>query len=151
MKAAEWIKDALLEIGVQAASQSVSPDKFQSGIRYANRLMSSHDNLGLGYTELSNANDEVTIPPYAEEWAVYALAVRLNTQFGPNQDIVELKDKERTAYRQMLKHIDIDMSVSYPSILPTGSGNGYFNNFYHGGGDNYLLTEQGDYILTEGE
>lgn len=83
MKASEWIRDALQELGVQAAEQEVGGDHFKTGARYANRLMASYDNLGLGYTVIAEASDEVTIPPYAEEWAVIALAVRLSPQFGP--------------------------------------------------------------------
>jgi hypothetical protein len=151
MKASEWIRDALQELGQLAAEQPVTPDQFQTGIRYANRLMASHENLGLGYTIIDNANDTVTIPAYAEEWAVYGLAVRMSTQFGPNESIMELKDKERTAYRQLLKQQPADIAMDYPSILPIGSGNPNWDcdRHFYPGPENNLTTEQGDYLIAE--
>lgn len=151
MKASEWIRDALQELGVAAAEQPITSDPFQTGVRYANRLMYSFDNLGLGYTVINSANDEVTIPPYAEEWAVTALAVRMSPQFGPAQSFMELKANERTAYLQMLKHIDLDISACYPSILPVGSGNYCGNNgpTFYPANENVILDEQGNNILLE--
>lgn len=151
MKASEWIRDALQELGMLAAEQPVTSDQFQTGIRYANRLMASYDNLGLGYTIIANASDEITIPPYAEEWAVIALAVRLSPQFGPNETLMELKTNERVAYRQMLQHIDMDISMDYPSILPVGSGNecNFSDVRFFPSTENNLLTEQGDYLIAE--
>lgn len=151
MKASEWIRDSLQELGMLAAEQPVTPDQFQTGIRYANRLMASHENLGLGYTVIANANDEVTIPPYAEEWAVIALAVRLSPQFGPNETLGELKMNERVAYNQMLNHIPMDISCDYPSTLPVGSGNECASGDirFYPGEENNLATEQGDYLIAE--
>jgi len=151
MKASEWIRDSLQELGMLAAEQPVTPDQFQTGIRYANRLMASYDTLGLGYTIIDSANDDVTIPPFADEWAVKALAVRMSTQYGPNETIGLLKDDERVAYRQMLKHIDADISCDYPSILPLGSGNDCYlsgQRFFPDRGDR-ITSEQGDYLITE--
>ena len=151
MNASEWIRDSLQAIGIQAAEQPITSDQFQTGIRYANRLMQSYDSLGLGYTIIANANDEITIPPFAEEWAVFALASRLSSQFGPNDTIAEIRANERTAYLQMLKHIDTDMAASYPSILPIGSGNecGRLSGRFFPGDPEFITTEQGDYIITE--
>lgn len=150
MKASEWIRDSLQELGMLAAEQPVTADQFKTGIRYANRLMASYDSLGLGYTVIANANDEITIPPFAEEWAVYALALRMAGQYGPNENLGTVAANERTAYKQLLKHIDTDISCDYPSTLPVGSGNEchYGPRFFPGNEDN-LTTEQGDYLIAE--
>ncbi len=152
MKAEELIRDSLMELGVVAAEQPVSPDQMQTAIRYLNRLMYSYDYLGLGYAVVDSGSDNLTIPPYAEEWAVKALAVRMAKQFGPADDIMLLKDDERVAYRNMLAHIPLDIAQNYPGNLPVGSPNSnFFSGDFYPGSPDHLLNEQGDYILLEGD
>lgn len=150
MKAEDWISDALLEIGVGAAEQPVQPSHMQTGIRYGNRLMFAHDFLGLGYTVVSSANDTVTIPPFAEDWAVKALALSMSKQFGPNDNEAALRADVTKSYKLMLKHIPLDISMNMPEILPVGSGNEcYASGVFYPGDENVILDEQGQYILLE--
>ena len=152
MLAEDWIKDAYLEIGAVSAEVPVTAPMTQTAIRCGNRLMASVDYLGLGYAEIDSASDEVTIPPYAEEWAVKALAVRLANQFGSFEGLVDLKVDMQTAYTNMMKHITFDISMGMPAGLPTGSGNQDacgLPAFYYPDPDNVELTEDGGYTLLE--
>ncbi len=151
MKAEDWIRDALQELGQQAAEQPLTADQIQTGIRYANRLMRAKAPLGLGYTVISSASDEVTIPPYAEEWAVKALAVRLASQFAAYDGLGELKMDEMEAFKDVLRNTPVDISMSMPEGLPIGSGNDQFcaPTFYPAD-PNLELTETGSYVEVEG-
>lgn len=152
MLAEDWIKDAYLEIGAVSAEVPVGSAMTQTAIRYANRLMSSVDYLGLGYAEIDSASDEITIPPYAEEWAVKALAVRLSNQFGSFEGLIDLKTDAQAAYNNMMKHITLDISMGMPAGLPLGSGNQDtcgLGVFYGADPDSVELTEDGGYTLLE--
>lgn len=151
MKAEDWIRDALQELGQQAAEQPLTNDQIQTGIRYANRLMRAKAPLGLGYTVIDSASDEITIPPYAEEWAVKALAVRLASQFAAFDGLADLKEEMREAFKDVLRNQPIDISMSMPEGLPIGSGNQQFCTpaFYPADPD-LELTETGDYVEVEG-
>lgn len=155
MKADEWVRDAYQELGQLASEQPLTDNMTQTAIRYANRLMSSYDYLGLGYTTIDSTSDDVTIPPYAEEWAVAALAVRLSPQFGNFEGLNDLKMAADTAYRNMQKHITLDIEMTPPSYLPMGSGiqdldYGVGAVFYPGAADDLELTEDGGYTELEG-
>jgi hypothetical protein len=153
MLAEDWFRDSYGEIGIQAAEQPITAPMTQTAIRYANRLMSSYDYLGLGYTEIDSASDEITIPPYAEDWAVLALACRLAPQNGEFIGLQELKIAAEAAYRNMQKHVTLDIEMLPPNGLPMGSGNQDILGtpvFYPGLPDDEELTEDGGYTILEG-
>jgi len=120
MKAEELIRDALQEIGQLAAEQPITADQYATGIRYANRMFLQHNYLGLGFTVLSSSADTVTIPTYAEEWAVKSLGVRMAGQYGAYDGLGDLKSDARDAYNLMLRSIDFDYSQAFPAGLPIG-------------------------------
>ena len=123
MKASELIGDALGKIGVRAANQPVESDDFAVAVRECNRMFATFAYLELGYTPLKHNSDVVTIPSYAEEWAVLALALRLAPDFSPAEEYGLLKDREREARQDMLLQNQELIPAEYPSTLPTGSGN----------------------------
>lgn len=151
MKAEDLIRDALLEIGQASATGALDAGEAATGIRYANRLFANNANLGLGFTVLDSLSDTVTIPTYAEEWAVKALAVRLANQFGPYDQIALLKDDERNARNAMMGYIVLDIACTYDSNTPVGSGNESQNSakFYPEIDADIIQTETGNYITVE--
>ena len=151
MKAEEWIRDALQELGQQAAEQPLTNDQIQTGIRYANRLMRAKAPLGLGYTVIDSASDDITIPPYAEEWAVKALAARMASQFAAFDGLIELRLDEAEAFKDVLRNTPIDVSMSMPEGLPIGSGNDQFcTPRFYPADPNLELSETGSYVEVEG-
>jgi hypothetical protein len=151
MIASEWIRDALQEIGQQAAEQPLTADQIQTCIRYANRMMRAKAPLALGYSVISSASDEVTIPPYAEEWAVKGLAVRLASQFAAYDGLAELKMEANEAFKDVLRNQPLDISQSMPETLPVGSGNQQvWTQTFYPADPNLELTETGDYVEVEG-
>lgn len=153
MKAEDLIRDALQELGAQSAEQPISGDEMATGIRYLNRLMRGVDYLGLGYTIVDSGSDEVTIPAYAEEWAVFKLATRLASQFPPTDQIQIIAANEREAWTNLLSQRQELPTTSYINTLPIGSGNtcgGVYDPVFYPPNDNDILTEDGDHILQEG-
>lgn len=151
MNAEELIRDSLQELGVQAAEQPITSSHIQTGIRYINRLMSGVDYLGLGFTEISSASDEINIPPYAEEWLVFKLAIRMAPQFPPTDQLQMIIMNERDAWTNLLsQHQDLP-AARIGSTVPVGAGNYdsvWGSNFYPGD-ENCMLDESGNYILVE--
>ena len=153
MKAEVLVRDSLQEIGQQAAEQPVQPDELATGIRYFNRLMRGYAWLGLGFTTLVSGSDEVTIPAFAEDWAVCLLAKRLSTQFPslPDSDKVTLDANLKEAWNNMMLQVDVSLEQSYSYTLPVGSGNEnrlFIDRFYPEDDDN-ILQEDGNDILLE--
>lgn len=152
MKAEDLIRDALQELGRQAAEQPVSGDDMSTGIRYLNRLMRGVDYLGLGYTIITSGSQTVTIPAYAEEWAVFKLATRLSAQYPPTDQIPIIAANEREAWSNLLKQHQELPVMQYPGTLPVGSGNSCGDSFdvrFYPEDENSILTEDGDHILLE--
>lgn len=150
MKAEELIRDSLQEIGVQAAEQPITSDVMQTGIRYLNRLMYSVDYLGLGYTVVSSSSDEVTIPPYAEEWAVFKLATRLASQFPPTDQLQVVMMNERDAWANLLSQHQESPVTKFTGTVPVGSGNqDMWDPVFYSEDESNILTESGDNILLE--
>lgn len=151
MKAEELIRDALQEIGQVAAEQPITADQYATGLRYTNRLFRQHAYLGLGFTVLTSASDTVTIPSYADEWAVKALAARMAGQYAALDGVDYLKNEERIAYNLMLRNIDFDYSNAYPAGLPVGLAverNSFIDPFYPVD-DDLILNESGGYIAVQ--
>jgi hypothetical protein len=151
MKAEELIRDALQELGQQAAEQPVQPDEMQTGIRYLNRLMRGVDHLGLGFTIITSSSQEVTIPAYAEEWAVFKLAIRMASQFPPTDQIQIISANERQAWSNLLAHHQELPQMRFDDRMPIGSGNedGAYSERFYPPNESSVLTESGDHILLE--
>lgn len=152
MKAEDLVRDALQEIGRQAAEQPVSGDDMATGIRYANRMFRGVDYLGLGFTELTSSSQTVTIPPYAEEWSIFKLATRLASQYPPTDQIQIIAANEREAWTNLLKQHQELPEMVLPGTLPIGSGNecdSVLSTRFYPEDDGSILTEDGDHILLE--
>jgi hypothetical protein len=151
MKVEDLVRDSLQELGVQAAEQPITSDQIQTGIRYTNRMMTSLDYLNLGFTIVDDASDEITVPPFCDEWMVKALAVRLSPQFGGTSMLPIIMEDRDTAYANMLMQlVEVDPSC-YPSRLPVGAGNQQddTNIRFYPGQNQVLEKEDGQDILTE--
>ena len=152
MKAEVLVRDALQEIGQQAAEQPVKPDEMATGIRYANRIASSYSDLGLGWTTITSASQEVTIPNWAEWWFVLRLAKALMPQFPSVDDStkITLDQNLKEAWQNLLDNQQDIPETTYPYTLPRGSGNEWvWNSRFYPVDDNNILQENGDNILLE--
>ena len=151
MKAEIYVRDALQEIGQQAAEQPIKPDEMATGIRYMNRFMRSFAYLGLGYAIITSSSQEVTIPQYAEEWLMLGLAKRLMPSFPSVDDSTkaDIREAYNIAYNNLLLQNGQAPEMSFPSTLPVGSGNGdcYDEIFYPEDANNILQEDRNNILL----
>lgn len=130
------VNDILQELLIQGAEQAVRSVDFQTGIRYMNRFMAEQDALGvkLGWTNVSNAADAITIPAGAINGLIYNVALALATSYDADVNAL-LFEKAKDSLMTMEILGNPPPKSSYPSNMPIGSGNSYDNdtyNFYSG-------------------
>ena len=148
------IDDTMQEILVAASEQDIQAVDFATAVRYMNRMMSTFDaeGISLGYTQVVNASDAITIPLGAIEGLIFNLALRLTTSYDiPVAGTLAINAKEgKAAMRNLSVFIQ---PTAYPCTLPIGSGNEYDNTFnsshFYGCTEDELTTEQGGSILLE--
>lgn len=152
MKAEELIRDALQELGVQAAEQPITPDQMQTGIRYTNDMMEEYDYLNLGYAIIDSASDEITVPNYARTWMKKQLAVALAPQFTATSMLPLISQQaERAMDNLLIQSVNIGQ-MTMPSTLPVGSGNELWREesvTFYPGDEETINTENDQTILTE--
>lgn len=122
--AAKVLKAALQLILVQASETDLEASEFSGAIFTMNNYMLALDAEGvkLGYTEVINISDEVTIPTGALLGTIYNVAIALAPEYdgviGPG--LVDMAGNGMSAMRKL--GVTIGPSA-YPSTLPVGSGN----------------------------
>lgn len=148
------INDALQEILVQASEQPIQAADFQTAKRYLNRMMAITPFNGLGYTEVVNPADYVTVPDGALEGIVFNLAKRLLATYDLPLT-AELAQSAKDGLKEILRLTVNIEPTQFPCTLPIGSGNEANNLFgeyhYFPCSEDELLTEQGGSILLEDE
>lgn len=152
--AQQVINDALQEILVQASEQPIEAVDFQTARRYLNRMMSTVPFTGLGYTQITEPGEMVTIPDAALEGVVFNLAKRmLSTYDMPLTQ--ELKDSAKEGLNEIRRLTVKVLPTAHPCTLPVGSGNEgentYNNQHFYGCPSDEVLTEQGGSILLESD
>lgn len=153
MKAEELIRDALQELGVQAAEQPITPDQIQTGIRYTNDMMEEYDYLNLGYSIIDSASDNITVPGYARTWMKKQLALHLAPQFTATSMVPLIAQQaDRALDNLLLQSVEVGQ-MSMPGTLPVGSGNELWNDdgfHFYPEDPEAIEAEDGQTILTEG-
>lgn len=118
------IKAALQKILVQAADAPFEADEAQDAIFTMNNFMLDLDASGvsLGYTEVSNGGDEITIPPGALRGLIYNLARELAQEYNrPITPVaLDIAAKGLETMRKLGQRIG---QMNYGGTLPRGSGN----------------------------
>ena len=127
------INDILQECLVQATEQQIQAIDFQTALRYCNRYMAQLDAQGirLGWTNLSNPADAVTIPDGAVAGVVFNVAMQLCSSYDiePNPLLPVNARDSMVAMRQLGVNVS---KQNFPSTLPIGSGNEQdgFDNYH---------------------
>lgn len=151
--ASSVLTDALMEINVRASESPIEADEAQSAIRYMNRFMDrlALEGCNLGYTEVADLADEITIPSGAIDGLIANLALSLAPQFG-RPATPELALRAREGKKAMfIAGVTITPS-KYPSILPIGIANEAENSNYshfYPDEESTILSESNGTILLE--
>jgi len=152
-KANTLIVDALQELLIQASEAPIEADEAQTAIRYLNRMMARLDSQGisLGYTQISDLGDSITVPDGAVEGIIKNLAVMLAPQYDKqiSQALVEGARAGLDAMRKLSISI---LPTSYADTLPMGSGNengSILTSHFYPETAAQIANETGGYIAPE--
>jgi len=150
--AAQVIKASLQRILVQASEAELEPDEYQDAIFALNNYMLALDADGvtLGYTEINNLGDEVTVPPGALRGIIANLAIEVSPDY--NGTISQGLVAAAQAGLEAMRKIGVGRPISsLPCTLPIGSGNEYNNfnlsHFYDCSEDEILAETTGSISL----
>lgn len=151
--AGDVIKDAYFELLEASDEAPIEASEMATGLRYLNRLMSrlAAQGYDLGYTEVTNPSDIITVPAGAMDGIVSNLAVSLSAQFpqsGISQGLQSKAILGMTAIRRLSTEV---IPSNYPSTLPIGSGSqcSGSNSRFYGAPEDPIINEAGDYIAEE--
>ena len=118
------VKASLQKIIVQASEADIEASEAQDFIFTMNNYMFDLDANGiqLGYTEVSDLGDDITIPTGALRGLIYNMAIESAPEYsGVITD--EVRRIAASGLRTMRKLGQSVPTSSYPSTLPIGSGN----------------------------
>jgi hypothetical protein len=152
--ASQVIKSALQRILVQASEADLEPDEYQDAMFSMNNYMLSLDASGisLGYTEVKNLGDEVTIPLGALRGLIANLAIEISPDYN---GIVStgLATAAIEGLKAMRMIGQSTPTSSMPATLPIGSGNEHAglqsDNHFYPGEEAAILDEYSGYIGLE--
>lgn len=116
------IKDALQSILVQASEQPIEANEFQTSIRYLNRMMAKRPYSGLGFTDVVNPSDPITIDPSAIDGVIFNLGLALAPQYDISPSPL-LVLQAREALKDIRKITVQVRPTQFPGTMPVGSGN----------------------------
>jgi len=152
--AQEVINDSLQEMLVQASEQPIEAVDFQTARRYLNRMMALTPYNGLGFTNITNPDDLMTVPDGALMGIVKNLTIYLLSTFDMPAT-TELMATAREGLQEIRRIAVTVQPTAFPCTLPIGSGNEQENTFnnqhFYPCPDNELLTEREGAILLESD
>jgi len=151
--AAQVVKQILNEINVRASESDLAADEVQDTIFNINAYMAhlAATGVDLGYTEIENLGDPITVPAGAIMGMVANVAVMMCPTFG-QQPSAALVSKARQGLETMYKLGVSVMPSDYPATLPVGSGNESWrgDQFYHPPAPAFEKEQGGKLILENG-
>jgi hypothetical protein len=150
---AQVAKASLQRILVQASEAPLEADEYQDFIFAMNNYMLALDASGvhLGYTQVSNLGDQVTVPVGALRGLIANLAIEVAPDYGGVvSDALVLQAREGLQAMRMLGQTI--GGTRMPATLPIGSGNsdvgyGWTWNFYPDSEESILAETIGTIAL----
>lgn len=152
---AQIAKASLQRILVQASEADLEPSEYQDFIFALNNYMLSldADGVALGFTEVSDLGDTVTVPTGALRGIIANMAIEVAPDYNG-----QITEGLRIAADEGLKTMRLlgqrAIQSAYPSTLPIGSGNHrnnqYTSQFYPDSEAEILAETTGSIGLEEG-
>ena len=147
-------KASLQRILVQGSEADLEPDEYHDFIFAMNNYMLSLDAEGvkLGYTEVSNLGDEVTVPAGALRGIIANMAIEVAPDYS---GIVTpaLANAAKEGMKAMRRLGQTIVATAYPSTLSIGSGNEhgrlYNNEHFYSNLESEILAETTGAISLE--
>lgn len=153
VKVNEIVVDALESIVVQADEAPIEASEGRAAMRVLNDMMFAWDARGisLGYTEVSDLGDPVTVARGAIQGIKAWLAINLAHKYEVpvSADLVKVA---KDGWEAILALAVDTAEMEYPDILPQGSGNtfpSFADNTFYADSQADILTETGGSIALE--
>jgi len=123
--ALELIEDAFEELKVKSTGIPLASDHIAKGIRAMNLIMAREAvfNRSLGYTTVSASSDAVTIPDWAEDHLVAAMAIQLGPKFGKDISAMTIERYRNGRAAVLEMTVSADPVLHWPETMPVGAGN----------------------------
>ena len=151
MKASQLVKLILQEDVVQASEAPLEADEQRDTLAAINNWMNEQATwLNIGFTQLSDLGDEVTVPLGALNPMVKNIAVQVAIQYGSVITADQNKQAEDSMRSLELLAVVLD-PVSLPDTMPVGAGNecGSNDSHFFQKDPDFISTEQGAVIVPE--
>jgi P22 tail accessory factor len=150
--AGDIIERAFKRILVGAADAAPEADEYADALADLNSFMASLEarSIRLGYTEVDNVSDNVTIPAGAILGVISNLAITIAPDYGGTVSN-ELAEQARLGMHTLRKLGLPRIRTSFPNTLPMGSGNidyGGWDDEYFASGVFALLSLAGNSLTT---
>lgn len=146
-------KASLQRILVQASEADLEPDEYQDFIFAMNNFMAdlSADGVDLGYTEVSDLGDEVTVPTGALRGLIACMAIEVAPDYNGkiSQGLIKAADEGMERMRKLGQTM---VASAYPATLPRGTGSAYWpdlDHFYPDSEEDILAEYNGSIILED--
>lgn len=142
--AGEVAQRALKKILVQSGDAPLQPDEYADFFEDMNHYMSALEATGirLGYTNVDNVSDEMTVPPGAIRGIIANMAVEAASDY--NVSVSPSLGRQAQEGLKAMRRLGQNLGRSfYPQNLPRGSGNDNVELNYtafYGTADTALLT-----------
>ncbi len=145
---AQIAKASLQRILVQGSEADLEPDEYQDYLFALNNYMLSLDagGIALGFTEVSDLGDDVTVPTGALRGIIANVAIEVAPDYNGVVTAGLVKAAEE-GMEVMRKLGQLVVSTAYPSTLPVGSGN--WDGAHSGGGSALFYPDLEAQILAE--
>jgi len=153
VKTSEIVIDALEDLVVQADEAPIEQSEARAAIRMLNDMMNAWavQGIDLGYTQVSDMADPITVPLGAimgiKKNLAILLAPKYNVPVTP-----ELRELARIGYSAIVDIVIDTSAMEYPDTLPQGSGQdypGYADTTFYPDQESTILTETGGSIALE--
>ncbi len=141
--ALQIINRAAAKIGVKRAGVDLTDDEINDAIDELNDMMLEIDAAGtaLNYTIVSSKTDLITTP----DWTYGAMSSQLGIRIAPEYEVSvsgELATQANESWKIVLKRTEELNSVNFPTTMPIGAGNEYWDN------ERFYTNEYADDLQT---
>lgn len=121
---AQVAKASLQRILVQEVEASLEPSEYQDWIFACNNYMAAldADGVALGYTEVSDLGDDITVPTGALRGIIANVAIEVAPDYNGvvSPALISAASEGERVMRKLALTL---RQTAYPSTLPRGSGN----------------------------
>lgn len=134
----QFVEQAFNEAGLASYVFDLTPEQLQSALRQLDAMLATWNSKGIRISfplpsspELSDIDQETTVPDSANEAIYLNLAVRIAPGFG-RQLLPDTKASAKAAYDALLARAAMPIEMQLPMNMPVGAGNKPFvwgNNF----------------------